>query len=288
MEERAYAKVNLSLRLIRRRPDGFHEIESLIAPVSLCDCLRVERASTFEFTCNDPHLSTGEDNLVVRAARLFFEQTKIPPGVRIVLDKRIPCGAGLGGGSSDAAATLRLLQNFFGVSLPDLPETAARLGSDVPFFLQPAAAVCRGRGEIIERIALPGKFHLLLLKPAFAVATGWAYARWDSTRKTLPVTRPEQKLNKLRFFNDLEGPVFEKFVFLSRMKGWLRDQPEVAVSLLSGSGSTVFAVLREAASADSLMVRARAELDPKLWACQCENISHPQRGETLSHERQRQ
>src|SRR5438552_17308624 len=109
MEELAHAKINLSLRVLGQRTDGFHEIETLLTPITLHDAVRIEPAPQFEFRCNDLALSAGEENLVVRAARGFFATTKIAPAVSITLEKNIPHGAGLGGGSSDAAATLRAL-----------------------------------------------------------------------------------------------------------------------------------------------------------------------------------
>src|SRR5207302_6920513 len=111
MEELAHAKVNLSLRVLRRREDGFHEIETLMAPITLCDSLEIQPSQQFEFHCNEPNLA-GDENLVVRAARLFFSETNRDPNVSLTLHKRIPHGAGLGGGSSDAAATLRGLNRF--------------------------------------------------------------------------------------------------------------------------------------------------------------------------------
>ncbi|PYI87887.1 MAG: 4-(cytidine 5'-diphospho)-2-C-methyl-D-erythritol kinase, partial [Verrucomicrobia bacterium] len=118
MEEVAPAKINLSLQVLRRHDDGFHQIETRMAPISLYDSLQVEPADAFEFRADDPTLPMGEDNLVVRAADLFFSQIKREPKVRLILIKKIPHGAGLGGGSSDAAATLRLLNRFFDAKLP--------------------------------------------------------------------------------------------------------------------------------------------------------------------------
>ena len=209
----------------------------------------------------------GDDNLVVRAARSFFEAIKEEPQVRIALRKQIPHGAGLGGGSSDAASTLLGLNELHGSPLNParLTTLAAALGSDVPFFLAPGAARCSGRGEIVEPVAPLPRLELLLLKPEFGVPTPWAYQQWRDSRELPGVEYGPQQIGDMTFQNDLERPVFEKHLFLARMKGWLREQPEVAAALLSGSGSTMFAVLRDAQSADDLATRARAELDPALW-----------------------
>lgn len=271
MEELARAKVNLFLRVLHRREDGFHEVESLMAPITLADSLQFESADDFEFRCNDASLDR-DDNLVVRAARLFFSETNREPKVRITLQKNIPYGAGLGGGSSDAAATLRGLDRFFDLRLSSekLRALATELGSDVPFFVSEHAAICRGRGEIIEPMSQPVRFNLLLLRPQFGVPTPWAYSRWKEAREISGANYRPQNFDKQVFLNDLERPVFEKFPFLAHMKNWLLAQAEIAVALMSGSGSTMFAVLRDQLSADAVISRARAELDPSLWAYACE------------------
>src|SRR6266404_2377297 len=182
MQILAPAKINLSLRILNPRADGFHEIETLIAPISLYDKIDIEKQNRWiDFSCDEPTLSTGDDNLVVRTAKLFFEQTKTKSGVSIKLHKKIPYGAGLGGGSSDAAATLRGLNQLFEtkLSLEDLVKLGSEIGSDVPFFLFESAAICKGRGEIVEPTKLTKKMSILLMKPAFGVASGWAYSRWQ-------------------------------------------------------------------------------------------------------------
>ncbi|MEO6789158.1 MAG: 4-(cytidine 5'-diphospho)-2-C-methyl-D-erythritol kinase, partial [Chthoniobacteraceae bacterium] len=159
MQVSAPAKINLSLRVLRRREDGFHEIESLMVPVAIRDTLDIERRENggIEFTCSDSALPSDGTNLVVCAAAAFAAATGIEPHVRIFLKKEIPHGAGLGGGSSDAAATLLALDELFDTRLPlaELTRIAAQIGSDVPFFLARGAAWCRGRGEIVGPCALP-------------------------------------------------------------------------------------------------------------------------------------
>src|SRR6187399_1963618 len=160
----APAKINLSFEIIARRSDGFHEIETLMAPISLTDELSLIRTGVereIKFTVDDPTLPAGDDNLVVRAARLFFAKTKLTAGVAIDLRKRIPHGAGLGGGSSDAATVMLGLNQMFGteIELSDLAALAAEIGSDVPFFIFASAAVCHGRGELVRPIVLPRKLR---------------------------------------------------------------------------------------------------------------------------------
>ena len=274
IELRPPAKINLSFKIRDRRADGFHEIESLMTPISLYDRLTIRRikGSEIDFHCSDPTLPRGSDNLVARAARLFFDATKLQAGVRIELEKSIPHGAGLGGGSSNAAATLLGLNELFGKPLAEtrLAELGGQIGSDVPFFIFRSAAICRGRGELVEPRALPNELRLVLLKPDFGVPTPWAYSRWMNSRELPGINYGAQEFADITFVNDLERPVFEKHLFLAQTKMWLLKQPETGAALMSGSGSTVFAVLRAEVDGDALAARAKAELDPELWTCACE------------------
>ncbi|MCE9609570.1 MAG: 4-(cytidine 5'-diphospho)-2-C-methyl-D-erythritol kinase [Chthoniobacter sp.] len=276
MEFLAPAKINLSLRVLGRRADGFHELESLMVPVSIADTLEITRRECggIEFTCDDATLPTGGDNLVVRAARLFGEASGIEPHVRIALTKRIPHGAGLGGGSSDAATTLLALDQLFATRLSReaLVTLAAQLGSDVPFFIYQSAAMIRGRGERVEPVAFPHALPLLLIKPPFGVPTPWAYSRWAASREIPDVPYAAQRFPWGELVNDLERPVFEKFIFLADLKTWLLAQPEVAGALMSGSGATVFVVLRAKDTAPALRQRVTQEFGENLWVCGCETV----------------
>ena len=277
MQLHAPAKINLSFEIKGQREDGFHEIETLMAPISLSDRLMIERSKVtngIQFSCDDPSLPTADDNLVVRAARFFQKTTQIEEGIEIVLEKKIPHGAGLGGGSSDAATTLLGLNELFETHLDqkELIAIAAEIGSDVPFFILGSAANCRGRGEVVEPARLPSRFNLLLVKPDFGVPTPWAYQRWKNSRKLPGVEYALQEFSGVRFVNDLERPVFEKFALLGYLKKWLRLQPEVGAALLSGSGSTLFAALRDGADRAMVADRIRAEVDPTMWIFACETI----------------
>jgi 4-diphosphocytidyl-2-C-methyl-D-erythritol kinase len=277
MQVFAPAKINLSLKILGRQDNGFHDLDTLIAPISLYDEIRIDKGRAgkgIEFRCDDPSVPPGDDNLVVRAAKAFFETTEIEPAVSIELQKKIPHGAGLGGGSSDAASVLVALNELFDAKLSRqaLARMAEPIGSDVPFFVFQSAALCKGRGEMVMPIKLKRRFSILLLKPAFAVSTGWAYSRWQDSREIPGVRYEAQEFADQTFVNDLERPVFEKFVFLPQLKMWLLSQSEVAAALMSGSGSTTFAVLHQDVNADRLAKRARAALDPELWTCECETI----------------
>jgi len=277
MEVRAPAKINLSLKILGRRNDGFHELDTLIAPISLYDEIRIDKrrlGKGIEFRCDDSSIPQGDENLAVRAAKAFFDTTKIEPALSIELKKKIPHGAGLGGGSSDAASVLLALNDIFETkqTREALAEMAEPLGSDVPFFLSQSAAVCKGHGEMVMPVKLQRQFSIVLLKPAFAVSTPWAYSRWQHSREILGIRYQAKEFVGQTFANDLERPVFEKFVFLAQLKMWLLSQSEVGAALMSGSGSTVFAVVRENADADSVATRAKARLDPELWTCSCETL----------------
>ncbi|HUE62440.1 MAG TPA: 4-(cytidine 5'-diphospho)-2-C-methyl-D-erythritol kinase [Chthoniobacterales bacterium] len=275
MQALAPAKINLSLKILGRRDDGFHEIETLISPISLADKIDIEPQSRWiDFSCDDPTVPSGDENLVVRATKAFLEKTKITSGVGIKLQKQIPHGAGLGGGSSDAASVLVALNKLFEAKLSgeELAKLGSTIGSDVSFFLFESAAVCKGRGEMVSPTRLKKKLSILLLKPAFSVLSAWAYSRWQDSKEIPGISYQTQNFDGQDFVNDLERPVFEKFVFLAQLKAWLLKQAEVGAALMSGSGSTVFAVLRPNADVDLLTKRTREELDREIWTCACETI----------------
>jgi 4-diphosphocytidyl-2-C-methyl-D-erythritol kinase len=274
MQVFAPAKINLSLKILSQRKDGFHEIETLIAPVSLHDEIKIDKIDVgkrIKFRCDDPSVPRGEGNLVVRAANRFFAGTKLAPAVSIDLKKKIPHGAGLGGGSSDAAAALLALNQLFETNLTreELVKLGSAIGSDVPFFIFESAAICRGRGELVTPMKLPEQLSILLLKPDFVVATAWAYSRWHDSREIPGITYSAQEFAGHTFVNDLERPVFEKFVFLAQLKMWLLKQREVGAAMMSGSGSTIFAVLREGQDTEAITQRAQNQLDQELWTCVC-------------------
>lgn len=269
MKRLAPAKINLSLRVLGRRDDGFHEIESLIVPITLADEITITAApgAGLSLACSDPSLPTGPENLVYRAAEIYCAHTRMAADFQIDLVKRIPHGAGLGGGSSDAAAVLLAL-NAGRFPAETLAGLAAQLGSDVPFFVYEQAAICRGRGERVERTAFPERLPLLLLKPPFPVPTPWAYRHWRDSAEMPGVRYAAQEFPWGELVNDLERPVFAKYLPLAALKSWLLEQPAVAGALMSGSGSTVFAVLKDPAEGEALALEAKAFFG-ELWTCAC-------------------
>ena len=274
MKLRAPAKVNLELRVHGRRADGFHDIETLMVPISLADEVTVETSveGEIKISCDDPSVPGGRNNIVTGAVHEFSRRTGLQFGAHIEIRKHIPVGAGLGGGSSNAAAVLIALDAIFETHLgfEGLEEVAAKLGSDVPFFIRGLPAICRGRGEIIQPFDIPEKMRLLLLKPPFAVETPWAYKAWAASHWLPGGLQDEQDLGWIRIFNSLERPVFEKFLLLPVIKGWLKRQPEVRAAAMSGSGSTVFAVLRENGLGPSLEERVKARFGDTLWTALCD------------------
>jgi len=272
----APAKINWNLRILGLREDGYHELETLMVPVpTLHDTLEIELSkgeTGVTFTCDDTSVPVGASNLVVRAAKMFFEARGGECGVRIHLTKRIPVQAGLGGGSSDAAATLLGLNRLCGdaFSLETLEMLAGRLGADAAWFVRGDVAVCRGRGEIIgEAVALP-RFPILLVKPPFGVSTPWAYRAWDELKGGRELSAPSRIAGAKSsrpplIFNDLETPVFAKYTLLPVMKNWLSRQNGVLAAAMSGSGSTLFAILREARDAQLLAAQLRAKFGATLW-----------------------
>ena len=264
----APAKLNLSLRVLGKRDDGFHEIDTLMVKLpGLADELEFCEADDFIFTCDDPGLPGDEGNLVVKAARAFEAATGSLCKCSILLKKVIPHGAGLGGGSSDAAITLLGLNRFHNhpLGVERLHELAASLGSDIPFFLTTGSSRCTGRGEKIEPVPSPPVMPVLLLKPSFGVETPDAYRRWKQSFQIPGIRYAPQEVQGISLVNDLERPVFEKHRFLAELKQWLLDRRETSAALMSGSGSTFIAILHAGVDAHAVAASARAELDPTLW-----------------------
>jgi 4-diphosphocytidyl-2-C-methyl-D-erythritol kinase len=263
----APAKINLYLHILGRRPDGFHELETLMAPISLGDTLDVDLvpSKAVEFTCSDPALSDAKENLATRAARIFLDEFKLATGVRIHLEKAVPVGAGLGGGSSDAAAVLLALRELTRTGCDDarLAELAARLGSDIPFFIHGTPAVCRGRGEIVEPVRLKENYEGLLVHPGFGVPTPWAYKTYAQNPGQ---GEPGRVFADFTLRNDLEPPAFSKYPWLPVVKRWFQKQPEALDALMSGSGSALFALTRSPENTWYLQRRFLAEFGETLFS----------------------
>jgi 4-diphosphocytidyl-2-C-methyl-D-erythritol kinase len=265
----APAKINLWLRILGKREDGFHEVSTRMVPLSLADEITIKETSgsALRFTCSDPTVPADESNLAVRALRAFESATGSRKGWSIHLEKRIPHGAGLGGGSSDAASVFQGLNDLCGKPLPleRLLELAGALGSDIPFFIHGTPCDATGRGEIVKPVTFPQRLPLVLIKPPFGISTPWAYKHWAGSAELTGVLYAPQLSEWGGMVNDLERPVFQKWALLPALKTWLLNQPETQVALMSGSGSTVYAVTRDGVEAASLAEKARAFCGDATW-----------------------
>ena len=273
---RAHAKINLDLRLGARRPDGFHPIDTLFVRTEVADVLSATPTADGSLSLSiegDEALSPGPDNLVLRAAQALREKTGAAAGAKLRLRKEIPQGAGLGGGSSDAAAALKLLQRLWSSTLKnrDLAEIGAQLGSDVPFFLQPDPARGTGRGEILDPLPLQNLPWAVLIHPGFGSPTAEAYRRYAANRRSgeqgcpLKLRLVSGKMIEILPQNDLEPAVEEKLLWIRAARAWLARQPGVLAARMSGSGSTVFGLWFSAQEAQEAAVRAKEYFGTEAW-----------------------
>jgi 4-diphosphocytidyl-2-C-methyl-D-erythritol kinase len=271
----APAKINLFLRVIGRRADGYHLIETCMQKVCLYDTVKlISCAAGIHVRCSGAVVPEGRDNLVFRAAELFFQATQarrrvLDAGVRIELTKRIPIAAGLGGGSSDAAATLRGLNTLYacGCSAEELAAIGLRLGADVPFFLSSApAALATGIGELLQPIEPLRGYSVLLVNPGFPVSTRWVYQTFALTEKenTSILKNSQEDVSDRKILtqpflcttawdNDLEAITVGKYPEI----GWLKDELVHAGArhaLMSGSGPTFFGLFAERHVAEACCV----------------------------------
>ena len=252
MRIRAPAKVNLSLRVVGKRRDGYHLIDTIIAPVSLYDEIEIARArprAKLSVACDDPKVPSGEKNLAYKAAALLLgkDAAKYPSAIHI--KKRIPAGAGLGGGSSDAAAVLVGLNRLLKLkkNRRQLLRLAAKIGADVPFFVLGRPARARGIGERLKPLKSARRLWLVIAYPGFPVSTSWAYHSLSfKLTKNIVKTSLNRHVWPLRgsaieLVNDLEMPVFRRYPKVARLKRKLAEAG-AAGTLMSGSGSSVFGI----------------------------------------------
>ena len=255
----APAKVNLILDVLGKRPDGYHDVAMLMVRLSLHDRVHVALTSDDGMTviCPGLELSPGEDNIAVRAARLFLEHVGVRSGVAITIDKRIPAAAGLGGGSSDAAAVMLALNDLLGTGLPrsELQDLGKRLGADVPFFLAgETAAWATGIGERLESWRGLPPMWLVLVNPRFAVSTAWVYQnlRLTHQRRATRIPRFPERVGDLVSLlrNDLESVTSTRHPEINDIKTRLLAAGALG-ALMSGSGPTVFGVFADQPMAES-------------------------------------
>jgi 4-diphosphocytidyl-2-C-methyl-D-erythritol kinase len=239
-----FAKINLGLEILRKRADGYHDINTVFLPITLADELTIEPADTLSVECAEIPIPQ-EDNLVFKAARLLQAQCNVSRGAKIQLHKKIPTGAGLGGGSSDAAATLRGLCELWNISPGEeaLHAIAAQLGSDVPFFLLNAPAIGSGRGEILQPLSIQLLYTLLIVYPNIHISTAEAYSEVHLSEQATNYnavfsgdTTPD--ILRTKIVNSFEESAFKRHPELLEIKNNLYDNGAV-FSLMSGSGSSM-------------------------------------------------
>ena len=265
-------KVNLFLRVAGRRADGYHTLETVFFPLGFpSDTLEADfdAAPGIALEVDAPGVPAGAENLVCRAAASYAERSGLTPRWRFRLTKRVPVAAGLGGGSADAAAALRLLDGRFGaLDKQELARIASELGADVPFFLDPRPALGRGVGGDLEFVTATGELPLVLVNPGFPVSVKWAYRRFDLDGAEASdagcdgvlagLARGDLKLVAGNVRNDLAGALWRKFPVLTRIADELAARGALAVEV-SGSGPTLFAVMPSAV----LARRAAADLSER-------------------------
>jgi 4-diphosphocytidyl-2-C-methyl-D-erythritol kinase len=246
------AKLNLGLRILNRRPDGFHNIESIFYPVNYCDALEIIPSESFSFESNNKFSQEAWDNLCVKAYESLRVDFELPP-VKFYLHKNIPIGAGLGGGSSDAAFTLKVLNEIFNLKLTDdkLENYAAQLGSDCVFFIKNKPALVTGRGEQLKPVEIDlSRYSIIIATPALVVNTTLAYKLWDELLGQVQQTHdlPLKEIIKLpvekwkaNLKNDFENVIFNEFPLLKAIKEKLYEEGAYYASL-SGSGASLFAL----------------------------------------------
>ena len=278
MNVRAYAKINIGLHVLGKRPDGYHNIETVFRLIDLYDEVEfVQGDEGITFTSDTPLLANDNTNLCIRAANILRDLTGIHMGVEITLKKRIPFGAGLGGGSSDAAAVLKGLTKLWSLDIPteELQTLSATLGSDVPFFFTSQTAYATGRGERLTPFTVQIPYWIIVVTPDIHVSTAWAYSNVrlqqaqnrPDLRGLLETAIDKPAILRANLTNDFEESVFREFSDISRLKETLlKEGAEVA--LMSGSGSSVFGFFSSEVEAKHL----RSELASRYFV----SITEPQ------------
>ena len=245
------AKINFGLNVVSKRPDGFHNIETIFYPIDIFDVITFSESDEFIFETDNETLNSEKDNLIIKAKLVLEDFTKKKLNLKIHLSKKIPIGAGLGGGSSDAAAVLKTLNKLFGLGVDSLKlnEIAAKIGSDVPFFLNPYPSFASSRGEVLEQIEFKIDYSIFLINPGIFVSTKWAYEKVMPAKPDLSLLdsykRGRLKLENFKKYikNDFEKPVMEEFQAIRKLKDELYEMG-ADFALMSGSGSSLFAIFR--------------------------------------------
>ncbi|SFH62558.1 4-diphosphocytidyl-2-C-methyl-D-erythritol kinase [Selenomonas ruminantium] len=270
------AKINLTLDILGKRPDGYHEVAMVMQSIGLSDTVEMEKTDgPIELTINVPWLKADEKNLAWRAAALIKEEYKLAGGVRMKLTKRIPVAAGLAGGSTDAAAVLRGMKELYALDISEerLCELGSQLGSDIPFCLLGGTMLSTGRGEVLKRLPdLPATW-VVLAKPRISVSTAWAYQNYDAQgakehpdneRIQQEIARGDRKAVAGLLCNVLESVTIKKYDVISQYKQMMMQQGAMA-SMMSGSGPTVFGLAESKETADRIATHMREHTDAYVY-----------------------
>jgi len=282
------AKINLYLKVLGRRPDGYHDLVTVMQPLTLADELRVTPGEGLTLECRHPEVPSGPDNLVWRAAQKFGAAVGQEPRVHLHLVKKIPVAAGLGGGSSDAAGTLLSLNQLAGnpLNLPTLHELAAELGADVPFFLRPGPAVGRGIGASLSPLDLPPYWYVLL-NPGLAVSTSWVYGNLNLAALTLAGTPVPESWDPGRpedwVANDLESVTLSRYPELRDLLAGLAQAGAKARGM-SGSGPTLFGIFPDAGAARAAAGQMRQTFSGWVEVARGLTLADGEKGWENSHE----
>ncbi len=271
IQVKARAKINLTLDVLGKRPDGYHEVETIMQTIELHDVVVLEEAEHgIDVTASNPLLPGGESNIAYRAARLMMDEFGIKKGIRIRIDKNIPVAAGLAGGSADAAAVMKGLNRLWGLGLSqeDLLTKGALLGSDVPFCIRGGTALARGRGEIIHSLPDVPEIWLVLVKPSLEVSTAEIYKNFRPERVT---RRPDTRamINALQtgdlrriienLANVLESVTLERYPAVLQLKR-VMEESGLPMPLMSGSGPSVFGIAEDRVAAEKAAERLKAQM----------------------------
>jgi 4-diphosphocytidyl-2-C-methyl-D-erythritol kinase len=272
------AKINLRLEILKKRPDGYHEIKTIFQKVSLYDDITISRIAqdNISISVDDPSVPSDTSNLAYKAATLLMRDQKIAAGLAITIKKRIPAGAGLGGGSSNAAATLLGLNRLFKLNLPPehLQQLAVQLGADVPFFISTAGTACAcGIGEILTPMQAPKVFWILIVFPNISISTSWAYTTYSQYKLLTKIKNNiiydnsfEDALSIARnLYNDFESVVYPAHPHIKTLRDGLLESGACG-ALLSGSGSSVFGIFSSRDSCERAQERLSHMLDYRLFA----------------------
>jgi len=265
------AKINLRLEILKKRKDGYHELKTIFQKIDLHDTIHfsLKKEKGISITTDHPALSVGKNNIVYQAVQTMFKRADYQGGVHIEIEKRIPLGAGLGGGSSNAATTLKALNQLLKIDLPkkDLMKIGLGIGADIPFFFLKGAAIGLGIGERLKEIELPSLWYVLIY-PNFQVSTRWAYQNFVLTKERFHLNfyeflrTPKGISSILR--NDLEGVVSRRYPQIATMKKILLDAGALGASM-TGSGPTVFGIFSKNRESSEAYQKVRKIAKQKGW-----------------------